>query len=102
MVKEGGHADKHIGLDFVYQAQVAVGAHDFAATGANAENAELNRCIVGQPESQVRRVREHVDQLVFVLAATDFHNASAARGEVLQVMFRIKERDRIGGATGSA
>ena len=46
MVNEGGHADEHIGLDLLDEAKIPVGAHHFAATGAESEHAKLRRSIV--------------------------------------------------------
>src|SRR5437764_14237204 len=47
------------------------------------------------PESQVRRIREHVQKPKVVLSAANLHDAVSSARKVGQVVFGIKERNRV-------
>ena len=102
MVDEGGHADDHLGFDFVDQAHIAVGAHGLAAAGAEAEGAEAEAGVVGLPEGEVRGVGEQVEVLPLRPGIANLHQALAGGTEDVEVVGAVEEWHRIGRATGGA
>jgi len=102
VVEKGRHADEHVGLDFLDEAQIAVRAEHFAAAGADGEDAERRRGVMGLPECQVRRIREHVHEPEIGAGVTDLHQAAAGEFEHVKIVQRVEEGDRVGGAAGGA
>src|SRR5437762_10415532 len=47
------------------------------------------------PESQVRRIKEHIQEPKVVLSTANLHDAVSSTRKVGQVVFGIKERNRV-------
>ena len=95
MVNEGGHADENIGLDFVDEADVAIGAERLAATGAQHESAEAQPRMVRQPEGKMGGIGEEIDVFIIPLRASGEHQPTAADVEIVQIVLGVKKRHRI-------
>lgn len=93
VVEEGGHGDDGIGVELGDDADIAVGAHGFAAAGGEGEGVVSQPCVVRLPEGEVRGEGEGVDVAVFRFGAADLHEASTAGFESIEVMLGIQEGD---------
>src|SRR5437764_4060740 len=96
VVNECRHADEDVWLHLLDHAQIALGAQDFAATRAEAKEAESTRSVMNRPKREVRGVREHIDKLQIVLSAADLHDAISSARKILQIVMSVEEWDRVG------
>src|SRR4051794_29931154 len=88
VINKRGHSDEHVGLDFADEAQLAFSTGDFAAARARDKNTEGFAAVMRLPESKVRRVGKHVQQLPFTFRAANFERAAARDREVVEIMSR--------------
>ncbi len=102
VIHEGRHPDEHVGANLAEETKLALGAHDLAAAGAGGEHAERRAAVVREPERQVRRVGEHVQELVLATRAAHAEDALAGELEVREVVVRVEERHGVGAAARRA
>src|SRR5262249_2283291 len=95
MIKERRDAYKRVGFEFSQVTNIAVGPHDFAATGAQDKDATSGPSVVRQPECQVWGKREGVQETILAFSRADFDNPAACNSQVCQVPLRIEERRRV-------
>src|SRR5882724_3644434 len=85
VIQEGRHADDYLRLQLADETQLAIRAEDFPAAAAKHKIREFHAAVVSEPKSQVRRVRERIQQPKIRLGVADFKNAFASQREVGQV-----------------
>ena len=102
VINKGRHADEHVRANLAEETKLALGAHDLAAAGAGGEYAEARAAVVREPERQVRRVREHIQQLVLASRAAHAEDALAGELEIREVVVRVEEGHRVGAAARGA
>ena len=102
MINEGRHADEHVRSDFPDKPEVPLGPHDLAAARAGDKNPERNPAVVRLPESEMGRVRKHVQGPHFASRAANFKEPASGEREIEQIVLGEKERDRVGRAPGGA
>ena len=102
VIDEGRHPDEHVGTDLAEETKLTLGAHDLAAAGARGEHAKARAPVVSQPKRQVRRVGEHVKQLVLAPRTAHAKDALARELEIREVVVRVEERHGVGAAARRA
>ena len=95
VINEGRHANEHVRFDFPDQPEIPVGPHHFAATCAGDKNAKRGPAEVRLPESEVWRVRKHVQDSHFTLRAANFEEPSAREGQIHQIVLCKQEWNRV-------
>ncbi len=100
MIYESRDANEDVGFEFAEMPDVAFRAHHLAAAGA--EHHYPTRCpgIVRQPERQMGREGEGVQQAVFGSGRTHFNQPPARRGQMGQIALGKEKGSRFRASTG--
>src|SRR6185369_12715419 len=86
VVNERRHAIDNLRFDFAEKTELAFGSHYFASACARHENPKSHAPVMGEPESQMRCIREHVQHAKLRLGATDLEEALPGNGKIVQIM----------------
>src|SRR5215831_17064351 len=98
MVDEGWDPNQDVRFIFADMTQIAFSAHHFSATRTQSHYATLGAGIMSQPEGEVRRKGQGVEQTIFASGGADLNDAPGGRSEIGDIMLCEQERRRFGAA----
>src|SRR6185295_18810449 len=81
MVNKRRHTIDNFRFDLAHKAELAFGSHHLATARARHENTKRHASVMRQPESQMRGIREHVQNPKLRLGATDLESPLSSNGK---------------------
>src|SRR5258708_6162407 len=100
MISKGRDAGEDGGLELAVLAQIALRAEHLPAAGTERQHAARGSGIMRQPETQVRRERQGVQQPLFGTSGADLDEPFARLGQVRQIAPGKEKGRRLGTAPG--